>query len=237
MGTPTSPFKTSENEGISIEILSMVMRKMGMEDYRFILVDSVERAILSAQSGKVEMLIGYSKKAERLAFLAYPARSYRRIKWNFFIRKQDEGKIRFETFEDLKGYTIGVTRSVSYTKEFWAAQSMLHFDFVNQNELQIKKLLRGRVDLVPLNTRSTLYEAEQAGIRDKIAYLPKPIKDKPYYDPVSIHSDYFGVNDTDLARKQRIQRFLERYDEAIVTLEREGIIADTYQKYGLEYDL
>lgn len=238
LGTPTSPFKTSTTEGISIEVLTAIMEEIGIEDYRFELVDSVERAVLAARNGDVEMLISYSRKPERLAFLAYPDRSYRHIEWNFFIRKADEGKFTYNTLSDLKGYRIGVTEGVSYTKAFWQAERYLNFDYVNQNELQIKKLLRGRIDLVPLNTRSTLYEAEQAGIRDQISYLDKPLKDTPYYDPVCLHSPYFSGNeDTGTTRQQHIEGFLKEYDAAVDKLTANGFIAATYRKYGLLYDL
>ncbi len=236
MGTPTKPFKMSTKKGISIEIITMVMQEMGIKDYKFRLVSAVKRAVKEAKSGRVEMLIGYSKKTERLAYLGYPDTSYRRIKWNFFIRKEDQGKIKYDTFEDLKPYTIGVTGGVSYTKKFWEAENFLKFDYTTKNELQLRKLIAKRFDLVPLNTRSTLYEAKAAGILDKISFLPKPLKDKLYFDPVCTNSEYFlPEKDENITKEEKIKIFIEKYDEAIKKLEKNGTINKIYQKYGLEY--
>ena len=238
IGTPTKPFKINEAEGISIDILKLVMKDIGIEDYKFEFYPTVTRVIKEAQLGNADMLIGYSKNRDRLSYLAYPQESYRRIKWNFFIRKEDEGKITYDTFEDLKPYTVGVTKDVSYTKEFWNAESFLTFDYAVRNNLQIRKLIGKRFDLVPLNTRSTLYEAKIDGTLDKISYLKKPIKDKSYFDPICINSDYFSQNNGELlTNNEQIKIFLDKYDNAIKKLKKNGTIDNIYKKYGYEYQL
>lgn len=242
LGTPTNPFKissnpTHRNPGISIEILKHVMEKMGI-DYQIIFYDAVARAVAQAKKGEGEMLISYSINNERLEYLAYPQESYRFIKWNFFIRKEDEGKITFETLEDLKGLEIGVVRDTSYTKEFWEAEAYLNFQVVSVSKLQILKLLNKRIDLVPLNTRSTLYDLKQANLLNKITYLPKPLKAKPYYDPIIKNSDYFTpLPGSSKTREEYIQEFLNQYDAIIKQLKEDGTIQKIYNKYGYEYEM
>ncbi|BDU49934.1 substrate-binding periplasmic protein [Haliovirga abyssi] len=236
--TPTKPFKISPTKGISIEILQLVMKDMKISNYKFKFVAAVKRAVEYAKRGRCSMLIGYSIKKSRLSFLAYPQKSYRRIKWNFFIRKEDKNKIFYNKLEDLKNYTIGVTRGTSYTEEFWKAEKFLKFDYASKNNLQIKKLIGKRFDLVPLNTRSTLYESKEAGVLDKIDYLKKPLKDKLYYDPICIHSDFFKpTSHENTTREEKIKKFLKQYDRIIEKLEKDGTINRIYEEYGYKYKL
>jgi len=240
LATPTMPFKISDkpkhlNPGISIEILKHVMTAMNVK-YEVTFYPAVAKVLRKAQFGEGEMIIGFSITPERQKFLAYPSESYRLITWNFFIRKEDEGKIKFNTFEDLISYQIGVVKGTSYTKAFWQADSILNFQQVSKNELQIPKLLRHRIDIVPLNTRATLYEQQQAGNLDKIAYLPKALKEKAYFDPIISNSSYFNPGpESSKNRAELIKDFLVQYDQAIKDLKNNGTISNIYQKYGYTY--
>lgn len=241
LGTPTSPFKISSDQthshpGISIDILQHIMKEMGI-DYEIQFYPAVARVIQQAKNGNGEMLISYSVMKERFEYLAYPEESYRSIQWNFFIRKEDEGKITFEQLEDLKGLQIGVVRGTSYIKEFWEAETYLQFQIVSKNTQQIPKLLNKRIDIAPLNTRSTLYDLKKTGHMNKVTYLPKPLAVKQYYDPIIKGSSYFDPPPgSNLTREEVIEEFLARYDAIIKKFKEDGTIQNIYNKYGYEFE-
>ncbi|WP_019615678.1 substrate-binding periplasmic protein [Psychromonas ossibalaenae] len=223
IASPQAPHKFSEEgvvKGIDVEVISHVMRRLDIK-YKIRLIKSAARIIQEAKSGRADMVLLFSRKESRMDYLIYPNESYIDISWNFFILKENSGSITYETFNDLKGLKVGITNDISYTPEF--ISSGLTFDDVSQNYLQIKKLLGKRIDIVPLNTISTLYEAKKQGYSHRLAYLPKPLKSKPYYNVFPIASQH--------PDKQRV---MEEYDQVIRDLKEEQIIAGILNKYLTE---
>jgi polar amino acid transport system substrate-binding protein len=120
LATPEEPYKFEENgvfKGIDIEVLDEVMRRLGLR-YSVELVESGTRIQQEARAGRADILLLFSRKPDREEYLIYPQESYIDISWHFFIRAENEGKITFESFEDLKGLQIGITQDFAYTPEF-----------------------------------------------------------------------------------------------------------------------
>ncbi|MCK7610787.1 substrate-binding periplasmic protein [Roseibium sediminicola] len=220
LATPEEPYKFVENgvyKGIDIEVIDEVMRRLDLT-YSVELIESGTRIQQEAMSGRADMLLLFSKKPERMAFLLYPEESYIDISWNFFIRAEDEGKIAFEAYRDLAGLQIGITQDFSYTPEF--LQSGLSFQTVPRNTLQIGMLLAKRIDAVPMNTISTLYEEKKAGRLDKLSFLSKPLITKPYYNVFAKASSYPDIDG-----------LVARYDQTIRDMKADGTLEAILVKY------
>ncbi len=67
-----------------------------------------------------------------------------------FITKKDR-EIHWKTLEDLKSYEIGVTGGYSYGDDFDKFKDQLSINTVTSDEQNLRKLLKGRIDLFPLN--------------------------------------------------------------------------------------
>ncbi|HPO49898.1 MAG TPA: ABC transporter substrate-binding protein, partial [Spirochaetota bacterium] len=94
-------------------------------------------------------------------------------------------------------------------------------DEVVKDELQITKLLNGRIDMAPLSTSTTLYKASKNGYLDKITYLPKPMKSEAYYNTFVKKSDYPGLKD-----------IIKNYDAILSRMKAEGILQKIRDKYN-----
>ena len=227
LANPQEPYKFQEgssNKGIDIEVIDIVMQRLGIP-YQVKFIKSDARIQEEARKGNADMLLLFSRKASRDAYLIYPEQSYVNITWNFFIRVEDKGKINFETFDDLKNIPIGATVDISYTPEFHAAG--LRLEMTTRNDLQIGKLLLKRFDAVPMNTISTLYEEKKKGNIDKITFLPKPLKSKPYYNVFTKASTY-----------PDIAELVGKYSAIIKELKSDGTIDAIFKKYlGKQPDL
>lgn len=224
IANPQAPFKFEDNgipKGIDIEVIDAVFERLGVS-YQVEFITSDARIQQEARNGRADMLLVFSKNAEREQYLIYPTESYVDISWNLFVRSEDKDRIKFDTLEDLDGLLIGITRDISYTEEFLNAG--LNFDVAATNDLQIGKLLARRFDAVPLNTINTLYDLKQSGQLDKVYPLPKPIKTKPYFNVFTRNSSY-----------PDIEGLAERYDAVIRQLKADGTINGIMQKYiGLD---
>lgn len=228
-GIPEEPNRWIDSSGnmvgLDIDIITYIMDKMGIK-YKIILESASPRLEANWKSDKpsYDLVFTYSKNKEREEYLIYATESHIEFSWNFFCRKGEETKYKYETFNDLKGVKIGATNGFSYSDEFWKAyeDKILTLDVIPKNELQIDKLLAKRIDLVPLNTQATLYEAKKGNFTDKIAYLPKPIKSKPYYNTFVKKSDY-----------PDLQGIIKKYDEILKGMKKDGTLKKILSKYGL----
>lgn len=82
---------------------------------------------------------------------------------------------------DLKPYRIGATHEYTYTKEFWALgkSGELQIDVANSDTLNLKKLIRKRIDLFPMELVAgyeLLRKEFQPSTIHTIDALPKALK-------------------------------------------------------------
>ena len=226
-GIPEEPNRwTAEGDkvsGIDVDIIDHVMKKLGIA-YRIELVGSSARLEANAKANPAvyDMVFTYSRNDERAKYLRYAKESHISFNWNFFFLRENQGKYSFNSYQDLAKWTIGITKGFSYSDEFLKAikEIPLRVDEVAKNEQQLDKLLGKRFDLVPLNTKATLWEARQRGVLNRIAYLPKPVKDVAYYNTFVMASNYPGLND-----------IADRYDEVIRQMKKDGTLAQILAKY------
>ncbi len=220
LGTPEEPFKMEENgriTGVDVDVVRAVLEALEVP-YSIRLINSGSRIISEMKSGRADMVLSFSRAQDREHYLIFPEQSYKDVSWHFFIRSENREAIRYSSFEDLKGLRIGVTQDWAYTREFWDAG--LDYHVVTNNEFNIRKLLKSRIDLVPLNTVSALYRAKQQGYRSQITYLPKALKSKPYFNAFSIASDH-PLKDA----------IIRQYDTSISAMKKDGRIQAIYDRY------
>ena len=86
-------------------------------------------------------------------------------------------------------------------------------------------LLRGRIDIIPHNLIPGFWLAKQGGYLGQIMALPKPIKEKNYFNTFVKMSDYPGIQD---------HTIINRYDEVISTMKENGQIKRIMQEYGIQ---
>lgn len=226
-GVEKAPFRHMENgkpTGLDVDIIARIMETLGAS-WRIDLVKSSPRHVANWEKGLCDMVLTYSYKPEREAWLEYPRQPHVDISWNFFVRAGDKKHIRFESYGDLAGLRIGATDTYAYTPEFWEAgkRGAYTLDVIVRDDLQLSKLLKGRIDAVPLNTISALYIARERGFRDRIAYLPKPLITNPYYNT-------FVKASTNPA----LPRIRQGYDAALRDLIASGAWAEMAAHYGLD---
>jgi polar amino acid transport system substrate-binding protein len=199
-GNPESPFRFEDHgvlRGFDIDVMTRVLQEMSITRYRFILERSSPRLEKNwKRTNYYDIVLTQSYVDERAVYLIYPKTPHITIAWNFFMLKERKNRYRFDSLADLKGLRIGATAGYSYTREFWnlGRQGVFKLDITTKNELQMKKLLARRFDLVPMNTIVALYQAKKGGYLDRIDYLQKPLKTTAYYNTFVKKSEYPGMD-------------------------------------------
>lgn len=222
--------------GIDIDIITLALSKM--EDiiprYKIRLLESSPRLRINWQAGKSDMVFSYSKKEDREKYLYYANVSHITQSYSFFLKKdfaesqKKAGReVKFNGYSDLKDYTFAATKSIAYTPEFWknVNDGTLKTSLVVHNELTMRMLIHGRVDIIPHNLIPGFWIAEQGGYSDQIVALPKPLKEKKYFNTFVKKSDYPGIRD---------KKIIKRYDEVITSMKSSGDIKRIMQKYGIQ---
>ena len=227
LGIPEEPNrwidKSGKAVGIDIDVIDYIMKKIGVK-YKVSLINSSLRleSLEKNNITKCDMIFTYSKNKEREKYLIYPEESHIEFSWNFFYLKENEGKYKYDTFEDFKGLTIGITDGFSYTPEFWCAvnSGLFKTDKIVQNNLQLPKLSKKRFDLVPLKTISTIYQLKKEGTLSQYSYLHKPLAKRAYYNVFVKSSDYPNIN-----------TIIKKYDEVLKEMKEDGTLKSIFSKY------
>lgn len=97
-----------------------------------------------------------------------------------FFHLKDKPLPNWETLDDFKDMRIGATREYTYTKEFWDAKESgrLDIEIANTDELNFKKLLKGRIDTFPtgpLSGQKVLRESFGMEAAGTVTFHSKPL--------------------------------------------------------------
>ena len=228
-GTMEPPLKfldaDQKPQGLDIDIVTAIFGKLGIP-VRIELIDSGARLTRNAETGLCDMVLTHSYNAARERYLIYPQQAHLRHSWHFFVRKVDLLQIHYETLADLKPWRIGVTRDFSYTPELTAAMAdpTYHFQQIPMNRLQLRKLLAGRIDTVPMPLVTAFTQIKEEGLTGKVDYLPKPLKSSPYFNTW-----------TRAKADENTPAQMAAYDAELLRMKRNGSLKALYDQYAIPY--
>ncbi|HEH9426030.1 TPA: transporter substrate-binding domain-containing protein [Aeromonas sobria] len=228
-GTTEPPLKfldaDQKPQGLDIDIVTAIFGKLGVP-VRIELIDSGARLTRNAETGLCDMVLTHSYNAARERYLIYPQQAHLRHSWHFFVRKADLLQIHYETLADLKPWRIGVTRDFSYTPELTAAMAdpTYHFQQIPMNRLQLRKLLAGRIDTVPMPLVTAFTQIKEEGLTGKVDYLPKPLKSSPYFNTW-----------TRAKADENTPAQMAAYDAELLRMKRNGSLKALYDQYAIPY--
>jgi len=161
-------------ESFLTEILQEVAKEMGVTFvFKFMPWKRCELAIERMEAWGA---IPYVPTPERESKFYFSDKLYHRQSFFFAYRhggRKDE--IRYSRLTDLKGYRIGGVRGYYYLEAF--REAGLDVDFVITEEQNFRKLLAGRVDLIPSDEVlgwylvKKVFPSEEVG---NVYILPKP---------------------------------------------------------------
>ena len=216
---------SGQPRGLDVDLVTTIFGGLKVP-IRIELLDSGARLTRNAEGGVYDLLLSHSYKLERESYLLYPKQAHIRHSWHFFVRKDDLGKIRYRTLADLKPWRIGVTKDFSYTPELTAAMAdpAYRFQVIPINQLQLRKLIAGRIDVVPMSLVTAFAQIREEGLEGKLDYLPKPLKSSPYY-----HVWCKARADADTPA------LMAAYDAELLHMKRDGRLKALYDKYGIPY--
>jgi len=168
--------------GFSTEVILAVFNKMNIQVKDRISLFPWVRGEIMLLNGELDMLYSAGSNPDRAQIVHYPKESLMETSWSFFIRKKDEGKLKYESFDDLKGKKIGVVRGYYYSPEFLEfIRTEKNFEDVAYDDQNLKKLVHRRLDYIVMDKMNGLYLIKKMGLSGKVVAIKKPLNTVSIY--------------------------------------------------------
>ncbi len=108
-----------------------------------------QRVLKMAEAGRIDGIPILMRSPEREKYLTYTDRLIT-VHNVFYFNREKLGAFEWRTFDDLRGYTIGLVTGYTYQADFLAAIGRLglQVEYSRSPETSYNRLYAGRVDLV-----------------------------------------------------------------------------------------
>lgn len=167
--------KSNPVTGFSTEVLVAILHQMKV-DFDKIKIYPWARGEIWVFKGKIDVLYSASPSEKRHKYCYRPDEPLIESPWVLFIRKEDEERLKFDSFKDLIGKSVGVVRDYSYTPEFWSfLKDKGKYQVVNGDEQNFKKLMKKRMDYVISEFGNGIAIVKKLGIYNQVV----PLKNNP----------------------------------------------------------
>jgi len=176
---PWAPYAMVENgqaSGLDYDTTAIVFQRLGIEvQWQFL---PWKRCLMMLQQGEADGALDIFKVSERDDLLFYPSEPLSDVNWVFF---QANARPRpFNTLDDLKGLTVGISPGYLYSPEFDSSTSFIR-EPAPSHEANFGKLIRGRIDLLVTDRRQGQQMLDQLGLRDQVSQLPTVLSSREQY--------------------------------------------------------
>lgn len=204
--------------GMDLEILQLVAAQMDIE-IRTVNCP-LSRCLLMMEQSQLDLMMGLLKTSERQTFLNYIEPPYYQLRSSYSFYTRADRNIRVEHYDDLKNYSIGLTRGAVYFPRFNQDQTLRKVPLATE-EMQIQLLLKGRVDLV-ISVDSTFeYMLVSLGGADQIRKVA-------YQEWLPVRS--YMV----LSKESPFNEKMPEFYQALRKLQADGSLQAILSRYGIE---
>jgi polar amino acid transport system substrate-binding protein len=209
---------TGEFQGVGADIATEIIEGLGhtieIKSYPW------ARAQRMIADGRADVIIGPYKTAERNKFMTYTQDHFYVDRIVFYVKKNSTFTWNGD-FLSLKGHVIGTTIGWSYGNTFDQVKDSLTIESVKDLCTNFKKLVIGRVAIVPATYRNALACIKQFNLQEEVSLIAPDIQ---------INKGYYGFS------KQKKLTYLKKlFDERLQKMIENGKVSHINQTYQLKY--
>jgi len=217
---PYEPFIIYDSEkdivsGIDIDIIDKIYSEAGYQiEYKIVPWDT---SINMMKKGLADIIPAIAINKEREDFLNFSINYRNESRYNFYTSKEND--IFINNIDDLKGKRIGVLAGYTYYSDF-DKNNTFHRDINVKEEIMFRKLMKGQIDVIILNSYSGDYIIKKLGLGNKVKVENYKHVEA---DTSETRIGFCKIKDN----KEAINLFNKKYLE----LEKDGIIKKITNKY------
>lgn len=200
--------------GPNSDILHTIAKRL--ETKLVLLQAPFKRRLIMMANGEIDIMVGLVKHPDRQDYIHFVEPAYKsRSDAVFFVPRNNAHRIT--RYEDLNGLTIGTTIGARYSPRFDNDQK-IRKDPVPKGELNLKKLLLGRIDAVVFPEGAGIDLGYKMGISDQIEIA--------VFRFSRIKNIHIGIS-----RKSDIMKEMPQYETLIREMIISGEIRQVYKAY------
>lgn len=202
--------------GLSLELMQAIFSHMGISID--IALYPQKRVLLNVYEGKFDGVTMMSKNSEREKYLAFSDRVMLKL-GQLYYRADRPHKLEWESYDDLRGLTIGITRGHNYGSDFEDARQRGDFKVVEVTRVEQSFFLlaAGRVDALLCIEMTANHILRKNRLGEKIVAAKMP-----YYE---------GSYHIALSRKGRAMDLMPQINTTIAAMQASGDIDVIVAKY------
>ncbi|WP_374605547.1 substrate-binding periplasmic protein [Niveibacterium sp.] len=177
------------------------------------------RALVMAEKGEVDGVLGIGRgdQNEREDYLAFPEEALSASRTTLFYLSAKP--FRYQGLFSLAGKTVGTLSGYAYSPDF-ANAPYFQREPVDTHSQNLRKLLRGHIDLAMMDTAVGVYTAQQMGVADQVRYEPVSISGGKLYLAFS--------------RSRGLEPLAQAFGQALQGFKRTEEFRAIFRRYGID---
>ncbi len=202
------------------ELLQTIARRLGKE--LVMMPAPFRRRLALMKNGDIDLMVGLLRRPDRETYIHYIDPPYKKRSDTVFIVRR-ENRDLINTYEDLGNLRIGVIIGAKYFPEFDGNPRLLK-DAVPKDNMNMKKLLRGRIDAMIHPEFAGIDLINRMGANGRVTIAPYRISRQKHV--------YIGVS-----KKSPLMSGMNRIQKEIGQMVEDGtilaLLTEYYEKRGL----
>ena len=169
--------------------------------------------------GKYDAIMPTIENSERSKKLYFPKEHISSGVYKLFILKENAGKLKYDSFDDLKGHKVGMLRGLAIPDDLKAANKKDKFLKEAKNaKINLKMLEDGKIDYFMEDYLVAMETINKLGLSDKVIALEKPVYIVKHFVAFSKKSvdkddvDKFDAALTSFKKTDKYKSLKEKYD-------------------------
>ena len=179
-----------------------------------------KRCLQEVREGRADIVVAAYRNRERERHFAFSAHHLVVDPIVLFVRR--DRRFVFDDWEDLRGRSVGLLLGDSFGERFDRfAETALRVERVSTGRQNMRKLVLGRIDFMPIGRESGRLQRRQLGYEDVVEALPQPLVTEYYHVAVRKGSE--------------LEALLPEIDLRLTALHADGGIARALQAHAERY--
>ncbi len=213
---PISWVTQGKLQGLAPDVVRQVFGALGHE-VRMEAVGNWKRCLLEVKEGRLDIVVAAYRTIEREQRLAFAAEPLVADPIVLFVRR--DRQFPFTQWSDLEGKTVGLLLGDSFGERFDRfAEAHLKVERVSSSEQNVRKLVLGRIDFMPVGLRTWGLQGQRLDYASEIARLPQALVTEHYYIAVR--------------RGSRLQPLLADIDRRLHAMHEDGSLQRLEERYA-----
>lgn len=205
-------------EGLSYDLMTEIFSRLDIEVE--IELFPQKRMLELIKKGEKDGATVISKNAQRLKYLVYTEPIFQK-KGLLYFRKGNDKLLNWQSYEELKGFKIGIVAGHNYGDAFNKAVEKYNLEVypvthIGQN---FEKLIHGRIDLFLCIEATANHYLNDSKYKDLIVPASKSYYEKGYYIAFS--------------KLSNARHIISKVNKVIREMKKDGSLKSIRAKYGL----